>query len=1487
MNRESSNRRVWLAHNRRPKRELYRLRTKNQERGSSRFQRTTAAGPLLLCVLACWAGGATFAFSQNANDGFDPDVGGDGYAHVNAVAVQPDGRILIGGDFNSVGGTPRTNLARLNVDGSLDASFNPGADHAVLCLAVDPDGRILVGGVFNVLGGQPRANVGRLLPDGRLDASFNPGADDEVWSFAVQPDGRILVGGAFTVLGGEPRHFLGRLSTDGSLDASFDPGADGEVDSLGLQPDGKILVGGWFVTLAGQRRVGVGRLDADGSLDTAFAPQGSDAVLSLVIQPDGRILLGGRFDTMVGRPRNGIARLNPDGTLDDSFFPSPDDWVNHLALQPDGKILIGGEFTSIGGTPRQYIARLNLDGTLDTEFSSGANGSVKALAVQADGKIVVAGAFTTLGGTNRSHVGRLHNDSSLDSNFDPRAGPVGPLEWNGVNSFVIQPNGKIVVGGSFTTLGGQPRNHIGRLNADGSLDSTFDPGADMDGPMCLAIQADGKILVGGYFWKLGGQPHRHLGRLHTDGSADATFNPQTDGYLRCLAVQPDGKIVIGGEFRTVNGQPRRWIARLAADGSLDDSFDPGANGNIRSLAVQGDGKILVGGEFNTLAGQTRSCVGRLNADGSLDTAFCDPLANIWVYCLAAQADGRIVIGGAFTSLGGSRRNYLGRINSDGSLDASFNPGAGSHVLGLAIQVDGKILVGGFFNTLAGYTRNRIGRLNADGSLDASFDPGAGGMAYPSVQSLAVQADGKILAGGAFGTLGGQMRDSIGRLTSGNAALQRLEVDPTGTTITWNRAGTGPEVEHVVFQQSSDGVSYATLGNAARISNGWQLDGLSLPRGRNAYVRARGFAGGGSVSSGLIESVRQFYLPDTVPPEITCPPEVNATADAGQCYATGLALGLPAASDDSGAVTVTNNAPAQFSVGVTLVTWTASDPSGNTNRCTQNVTVMDDQPPTTVCPAPVTVNADPGLCSKSNVTWTVTSTDNCVLGPVVQCAPPGGATFPLGTSTVTCIAMDASGNSSQCTFPVIILDAEPPTLWCPPDFLGIVDLGQCSKSNVTWTVVAGDNCTVNPTVSCVPASGTAFPVGTNRVTCSAVDASGNTNSCRFTVTILDTQPPSLVCPSNLVAVADPGQCSRSNVTWTVAATDNCAPEPARDCVPPSGATLPVGTSVVVCRAADGSGNTNTCVFSVTIVDAAPPGITCPGDITVEFTSRNGAPVSFTVAATDNCAAAVELSCVPTSGSTFPIGTTTVVCSARDLVGNSTSCRFQVTVLGARGVKEHVLAELTALRATVTRNEDADKLDDALTNLTKSLAPELWMDQTHLERKHGDRAIQEEKETVRKLCELAKDKKGTVPTDLLVGFIDRITAADRLLAVVLIADATAAGAARKKIEHANRELARGDSDVSNPKCGDGIEDYKNAWKLATRAKLEGSVHLRGGRLELEILGTPGDTYLIQASTNLVDWVPLDTRKADAEGVIQFEDSTPGRLPARFYRVVELVP
>jgi uncharacterized delta-60 repeat protein len=448
--------------------------------------------------------------------------------------------------------------------------------------------------------------------------------------------------------------------------------------------------------------------------------------------------------------------------------------------------------------------------------------------------------------------------SPLPDSFNPGAN-------YSVFSLAVQADGKILVGGYFTTLGGQSRSGIGRLNADGTLDPGFNPGAGGGSyafpyVYSLAVQADGKILVGGYFATLGGENRNNIGRLNADGTLDASFNPGANSYVFSVALQADGKMLVGGAFTTLGGQGRNYIGRLNADGTLDTSFNPGAGGLVvqpvvLSLAVQADGKILVGGLFGTLGGQGRDNIGRFNADGTLDTSF-NPGIDKTVTSVAMQADGKILVGGSFLTLAGQSRNYLGRLMADGTLDASFNPGANWAVYSLAVQADGKILVGGLFTTLGGQSRNYIGRLNADGTLDASFNPGADN----SVLSLAVQADGRILVGGQFTTLGGQSRINIGRLNNTEPATQSLRFD--GSTLTWMRGGTSPEVWRTTLEYSPDGGnSWIDLGAGTRIAGlpagqagGWQLTGLALPT--NTTFRARGCTVGGvhDASGWFVETV---------------------------------------------------------------------------------------------------------------------------------------------------------------------------------------------------------------------------------------------------------------------------------------------------------------------------------------------------------------------------------------------------------------------------------------------------------------------------------------------------------------------------------------------------------------------------------------------------------------------------------------------------------
>ena len=220
---------------------------------------------------------------------------------------------------------------------SLDPSFDPAANGPVFSLAVQADGKILVGGGFTTLGGQSREHIGRLQTDGTLDSSFNPGAEWYVTSLALQGEGKILVGGSFTTLGGQSRSRIGRLHADGTLDSSFNPGGNGWVSSLAVQADGKILVGGDFNALGGQSRTNLGRLNADGTLDTGFDPGADGAVFCLAVQADGKILVGGVFTLLGGQSRKNMGRLNADGTLDARFDPGANSWVNSLVVQADGR----------------------------------------------------------------------------------------------------------------------------------------------------------------------------------------------------------------------------------------------------------------------------------------------------------------------------------------------------------------------------------------------------------------------------------------------------------------------------------------------------------------------------------------------------------------------------------------------------------------------------------------------------------------------------------------------------------------------------------------------------------------------------------------------------------------------------------------------------------------------------------------------------------------------------------------------------------------------------------------------------------------------------------------------------------------------------------------------------------------------------------------------------------------------------------------------
>lgn len=422
--------------------------------------------------------------------------------------------------------------------------------------------------------------------------------------------------------------------------------------------------------------------------------------------------------------------------------------------------------------------------------------------------------------------------------------------------------------------------------------------------------------------------------------------------------------------------------------------------------------------------------------------------------------------------------------------------------------------------------------------------------------------------------------------------------------------------------------------------------------------------------------------DVTPPVfVTCPPNITLTTAATNAVATWTA---PTVTDNCAVFEISSTYPSgtAFPVGSTTVVYTANDRANNTAQCRFNVLVTRLDPCLNDVIAPVFSNCPTNISvtttgANATATWTApTATDNCTT-PSVTSNFASGASFPVGTTAVIYTARDVANNSAQCRFDVTVTRLDPcqndvtaPVFSNCPQNINVTTGG--TSANVTWTApTVTDNCTT-PSVTSNYASGSSFSTGSTTIIYTARDAAGNTTQCRFIITVTyanpcigDTVPPVIVnCPQN-ITVSTIG--TNAVATWgTPSVTDNCAPFTISSTYP-SGTAFPIGTTTVTYTASDVANNTSQCRFTVTVtrIDpcqndvTAPVFSNCPQNINLSISGTSVVATWTAPTATDNCTTASVTSNI-SSGSTFLIGTTTVIYTARDAAGNTSQCRFNVVV-----------------------------------------------------------------------------------------------------------------------------------------------------------------------------------------------------------------------------------
>lgn len=850
----------------------------------------------------------------NANGAIDSAFGFGaqfGPRDIRGIAVQNDGNILVAGFFTNYGSVPRSGIARVLANGTPDTAFNAnapqitGGTYAGVWTnpVVQPlDDKILIGGDFTTVGNTSYPGIVRLNRDGTIDTTFNPSGFSlraAVRGIVVQGDGSIVLAGRFAINGGIGNAALVRLNSNGTLDTTFaQVGGLGAMKALAQQADGKFVAGGQSIY----------RFNNNGSRDATFrqpsllinqsSASGLQLVLSVNVQANGKILVGGSFTDIddegvaFSGARFGVARFNSDGTLDTSLVTSHQPGIatapNGFLLQPDGNTVVAFSPIGLFGYPFSTIphnfGRLTPSGQLDTTYDPLTSQSriltAIGLLALADGSYIVQGPTPDFSGENKPV--RVLPDGSISTIGDSS----GPQHFDATiaNSMRLPDGSLLLLAADAESIAAG--NVVGHFTSTGTYDTTFVTDPQIASQMVqrnngtvitvsltakiLASYSDGRVL----FSYLATDGSYHLVRLQSNGTIDRSFSEavmtapdidastvfftdptngnsynitaltSTPGYIDA-EIDVGGRAVVVGAFQGYGSSSAKGIVRLNSNGSVDTTFNPGAGAQwintqetpsfhalIDNIETQGDGKLVVTGTFEKFNTTTAPGIARLNGDGSVDSTFSTPAArnkaDPTVAILKRQFDGSFLLSGPY-------------LSNNRSLSPSFIHFFGPPVI--TSPTTASVTAGRqFFYQVLAYGATSLNVTGLPPGL--SFTP-ALGVISGTVSSGSGPVPVTLSASNAFGT------------TTSTLTLTLLPAPPGGPVITSTTSATGRTGAPFKFQVITTGGSAATQLTATNVPAGLAFDPVSgtisgIPQSAGSTAVILNVSDPGGNTSGILQ-----------------------------------------------------------------------------------------------------------------------------------------------------------------------------------------------------------------------------------------------------------------------------------------------------------------------------------------------------------------------------------------------------------------------------------------------------------------------------------------------------------------------------------------------------------------------------------------------------------------------------------------------------------